>query len=128
MDSSKLPPKRNLVIAGVFLFGGFFLHYYTDTKLHPNEYLRDYPEEVFTYDKYSLDNTIFYARRNSYEPGGGNRQFTATFEYLQAQRETCCCQSPLEDLDYIQSMFEYYLDDPHDEVRFPPEFFEVNQD
>lgn len=129
MDSSNLTPKRKLAIAGVLLFSGMLLHYCYD-KIDVNKNLRDHPVKVITNDAYNLDNATYYARKNGYTPGRGNFQFTTTFEALQIQRqqESCCCYNRYEDLDYIQSLFEYYLDDPHDEVRFPPEFFEVNRD
>ena len=44
----------------------------------------------------------------------------------EVRRRGISCQ--LDEASYYQDNYDEYLDDPEDEIRFPPEIFDANDD
>ena len=39
-----------------------------------------------------------------------------------------CISKGFDEASYFQDHYDEYLDDPEDEIRFPPEIFDANED
>ena len=42
--------------------------------------------------------------------------------------EGCGVKHEFDEASYFQDHYDDYLDDPEDEIRFPPEIFDANED